>query len=95
MNLQFLKPNWKKFVVFIMLFLVLPQMIENEITLFGGFYIIRSLSEVSAPRVDLFLFIIILIIDYFLSCLFVWIYDRYINKFILSQSEEEIIPEEK
>jgi hypothetical protein len=78
-----------------MLFLVLPQMIENEITLFGGFYIVKSFSEISAPKIDLFLISIMLIITYLLSCLFVWIYDRYINKFISGEGEEEIIPEEK
>ena len=91
---QFLKPDWRKIVLILILFSILPERVENEITFFGVAYIIKSFSEVSAPQIDLLFLTIMLIISYLLSCLVTWVYDRYINKFIVGEGEEEIIPEE-
>lgn len=95
MNLKFLKPDWKKIVVFIILFLVLPQKVSTDFIFFGGVYIIKSLFESYPPNLDLMITAIVLIASYLLACLLVWIYNTKINKFIVSEGEVEVQPPEK
>ncbi len=94
MNLKFLAPDWKKIIIFIILFLVLPQKVSNDFILFGGVFIIKSLFESYAPNLDLIVTVIILIVSYLLACLLVWVYDTKINKFIAFESEIEVPPPE-
>lgn len=95
MSLNFFKPNWKKIVLFIILFLILPQRISNDFILFGGVFMIKSLFESNPPNLDLIITVIILIASYLLSCFLVWIYETKINKFIVSEGEEEVSPPEE
>jgi len=95
MNLKFIKPDWRKIVLFIILFLVLPQKVSNDFILFGGVFIIKALFESYPPNLDLIVSLVVLIISYLLACLLVWIYDSKINKFIVSEGEVEVHPEEK
>ncbi len=98
MNLNFLKtlkPDWKKIVLFIIFFLILPQKISDNIILFGGVSIIKFLFESYPPDLDLTVTVIVLIVSYLLSCILVWIYDNKINKFIVSESEIEVPPPEE
>ena len=95
MNLRFLKPGWRKIVLFIILFLILPQRASNDFILFGGVFIIKSLFESYPPNLDLTVTAIVLIISYLIACILVWIYDTKINKFIITESEVEVQPKEK
>jgi len=91
---QFIKPDWRRIVLFIILFLILPQKVSNEIILFGGVYIIKFLFESEPPKLDLIVTVIVLIVSYLVACILVWIYDSRINKFIISEGEVEVQPEE-
>ncbi len=88
-----IKPDWRKIVIFIVLFLVLPQKVSGNFIFFGGVFIIKSFFESYPPNLDLNLTIIILVLSYFLACFLVWIYDNKINKFIVSEVEVEVEPE--
>ncbi len=89
------KPDWRKIVLFIILFLVLPQMVSGNIILFGGVFIIKSLFESYAPELDLLITLVVLIVSYLLACILVWIYDHKINTFIVSEGEVEVHPPEE
>ncbi|NIM47094.1 MAG: hypothetical protein GTN40_02965 [Candidatus Aenigmarchaeota archaeon] len=93
--LKFLKPEWRKIVLFIILFLILPQKVSNDIILFGGVSIIKFLFESQPPDLDLIVTVIVLIVSYLLSCILVWIYDNKINKFIISEGEVDVSPPEE
>ena len=93
--LKFLKPDWRKIVLFIILFLILPQKVSNDIVLFGGVFIIKSLFESYQPNLDLVVIVIILIVSYLLSCILIWVYDTKINKFIAFEGEVEVPPPEE
>ncbi len=98
MNLNFLKhlkPDWRKIVLFIILVLILPQKVSNDIILFGGVSIIKFLFESHPPDLDLIVTVIVLIVSYLLSCILVWIYDNKINKFIISEGEVDVSPPEE
>jgi len=98
MNLNFLKilkPDWKRIVLFVILFLILPQRVSNSFIFFGGVSIIKFLFESYPPDLDLSVTVIVLIISYLLSCLLVWIYDNKINKFIVSEGEVDVSPPEE
>lgn len=91
-----IKPDWRRIVIFIVLFLVLPQKTPDELVLFGGVYIIKSLFEAHPPSLDLTITVVSLLASYLLACLLVWFYDAKFNKFILSEGEVEVqLPEEK
>ncbi len=90
-----LKPDWRRIVLFIVLFLVLPQKASDELVFFGGVFIIKSLFEAHPPSLDLTIAVISLIASYIIACLLIWIYDKKINKFIMSEGEEEVQPPEK
>ena len=91
-----IKPDWRRVVIFILLFLILPQNSSGEFVFFGGVYIIKSLFEAHPPSLDLTITAISLIASYLLACLLVWFYDAKFNKFIVSEGEEEVqLPEEK
>ena len=90
-----IKPDWRRIVLFIVLFLVLPQKTPDELVLFGGVYIIKSLFEAHPPILDLTITAISLIASYLLACLLVWFYDAKFNKFILSEGEIEVQPPEE
>lgn len=92
---QFLKPDWRRIVLFIILFLILPQKVSNEIILFGGVYIIKFLFGSEPPKLDLIVAAIVLIASYLIACVLVWIYDSRINKFVISEGEVEVQPEEE
>jgi len=89
------KPDWRKIVLFVILFLVLPQRASGNIIFFGGVFIIKSLFESYAPELDLLITLIVLIVSYLLACLLVWIYDHKINTFIVSEGEVEVNPPEE
>jgi hypothetical protein len=88
-------PDWRRIILFIILFLVLPQKVSNDFIFFGGVFIIRSLFESLPPNLDLNITAIILIASYFISCLVIWLYDSKINTFILSEGEVDVNPPEK
>jgi len=90
-----LKPDWRRIVLFIVLFLVLPQKASDELVFFGGVYIIKSLFEAHPPILDLTVAVISLIASYLLACLLVWFYDAKFNKFIISEGEVEVNPPEE
>jgi hypothetical protein len=90
-----IKPDWRRIVIFILLFLVLPQKTPDGLVLFGGVYIIRSLFEAHPPILDLTVAVISLIASYLLACLLVWFYDAKFNKFIVSEGEIEVQPPEE
>ncbi len=89
------KPNWKKIVLFLFLFLVLPQEISNDLVFFGGVYIIKSLFELYQPFLNFLITAAVLVVSYLVACVAVWIYETKINKFIISEGEEEVQPPEK
>ena len=95
MNLKFLKPDLRKIILFIILFLVLPQKVSEDFIIFGGVFIIKSLFESYAPKIDLILTVIVLIVYYLLACLLIWIYDSKRNKFIVSEGEVDVEPPEE
>lgn len=88
---QFLKPNWRKIVTFI-IFLLLTFILvfgsfalppskrgkEYYIVLFLYYFLAFpiELTAYSDPILGLLGFIINIIYLYFLSCLMVWIYDK-------------------
>jgi hypothetical protein len=90
-----IKPDWRRIALFIVLFLVLPQKASDELVFFGGVFIIKSLFEAHPPSLDLTIAVISLIASYLLACLLIWIYDKKINKFIMSEGEEEVQPPEE
>jgi hypothetical protein len=90
-----IKPDWRRIVIFILLFLVLPQNASGEFVFFGGVFIIKSLFEAHPPSLDLTIAAISLIASYLLACLLVWFYDAKFNKFILSEGEVEVSPPEE
>jgi len=90
-----IKPDWRRIVIFIVLFLVLPQNASGEFVFFGGVFIIKSLFEAHPPSLDLTVAVISLIVSYLLACLLVWFYDAKFNKFILSEGEVEVSPPEE
>ncbi len=90
-----IKPDWRRIVLLIVLFLVLPQKMPDELVLFGGVYIIKSLFEAHPPSLDLTAAVISLTASYLLACLLVWFYDSKFNKFIISEGEEEVQPPEE
>jgi hypothetical protein len=90
-----IKPNWKKVVLFIFLFLVLPQEISNDFVFFGGVYIIKSLFELYQPFLNFLITVVVLVVSYLVACIAIWIYDTKINKFIVTEGEEEVQPPEK
>ena len=95
LNLKFLKPDWRKIIIFIILFLVLPQKVSSEFIFFGGVYIIKFLFESHPPALDLIMSVVVLIVSYLLACLLVWVYDTKVNKYILSEGEVEVQPPEE
>ena len=94
-KLKIFKPDWRRIVLFIILFLVLPQKTPDELVLFGGVYLIKSLFEPQPPNIDLIVAIIVLISSYLIACLLIWFYDAKFNKFILSEGEVEVQPPEE
>jgi len=90
-----IKPDWRRIILFIILFLVLPQKISDGFIFFGGVYIIKSLFESLPPTLDLSITVVMLIVSYLLASLVIWLYDKKINKFIMSEGEIEVQPEEK
>lgn len=89
---EFLKPDWRKIVIFVILFVMLiiianlyppkliPSWLENLniIFYFPDFFIFEIL-KLSISTV-IFLFILDLIYWYLLSCLIVWVYDKVKKK---------------
>lgn len=76
---QFLKPDWKKIVVFLIIFIVLilfshifTSVSTATDTTTGGYYTPSSILTI-APHFIIYL----LLISYFLSCLIFWIYDKF------------------
>ena len=90
-----IKPDWRRIVLFILLFLVLPQNASGELVFFGGVFIIKSLFEAHPPSLDLTVTAITLIASYLLACLLVWFYDAKFNKSIVSEGEVEVPPPEE
>jgi hypothetical protein len=91
---QMLKPEWKRLVLLVILFLILPQRISNDYTLFGGVYLVKYLFETYQPALDLYIFAIVLVSSYILVSFVIWIYDKKINKFIVTEGEEVVeVPE--
>jgi len=90
-----IKPDWRRIILFIILFLVLPQKISDGFIFFGGVYIIKSLFESLPPTLDLSITAIMLIASYLLASLVIWFYDKKINKFIMSEGEIEVQPPEE
>jgi hypothetical protein len=90
---EFLKPDWRKIVLTIIIFLILinVQIFPGKIISMPGTEVIiyvSLLSELehtyygSYKRIfeSIGLIVIFLFISYFLSCLIVWIYDRVKKK---------------
>jgi hypothetical protein len=92
---QLLKPEWKRIALLVILFLILPQKISNDFTLFGGVYLIRYLFETYQPSLDIYTFAVILISSYLVVSFLVWLYDKKINKFIVTEGEETVNPPEE
>lgn len=93
---QFLKPDWKKIVVFILFFslisyispflhdYIFPCVYVGPDSCMGEFYglpLIFGVRLLAVFRLDNIIFLITdLIFWYLLSCLIVWIYDKFIKK---------------
>lgn len=72
--------------------LTLPQLVGEDIMLFGGVYIIKSLFEAQPPQLDLLFLAVIFIASYLIACLLIWIYENKINKVIANVEEIDVPP---
>jgi hypothetical protein len=95
MILNFLKPNWKKIILFIIFILIFPQMIGGNIVLLGSIRLVEYLFESQPPQLNLIFLLVILIVSYLLACLIPEFYDRKVRKFIAFEEEIDVEPPEK
>jgi len=77
---EFLKPNWRKFFVSIILFFII-LLITTPIIIFEPFYFLAFLFELFiglfvAFPVSLLFWIYFFLLPYILSCLIFWIYNK-------------------
>ena len=89
------KPDWKRIAIFIILFMILPQRVSDEFTIFGGVYLIKYLVETYEPIFDLTTTILILIGSYLAITIVIWVYEKKVNKFIVNEGEEEAVASEE
>jgi hypothetical protein len=80
---EFLKPDWRKIIVFILSlnFLLIPYTChvakggcDDFYLIAGWLFILISISFIPQIIIPLIIF------DYFLSCFIIWIYDKYKKK---------------
>ena len=92
---EFLKPDWRKIVITVLLFLIIPEPIVLCIDPGGCNWTLIPFGNLLSPLMIL-LFIVsmggsvtfepiliilmTLLVSYFLSCLIVWIYDKVKKK---------------
>ena len=73
---EFLKPNWKKIIIFVIIFIITHT---EEIPSVWKYVYQQVLINYGAISFT-FILIIDALIIYFLSCLIVWIYDKVKKK---------------
>jgi len=93
---EFLKPDWRKIVVFVILFILSSFISAYFNTIYSAIGFCSSIkagfplafnTEISgiecggdSSNFDIFSFILDIIFWYLLSCLIVWIYDKFRKK---------------
>jgi hypothetical protein len=92
---QLLKPDWKRIAFLIILFMILPQNISGSLVLFGGVYFVKSLFDFYQPVIDLTFTLMLLVSTYIVVSLLVWLYEKKINTFIVTEGEEDVQPQEE
>jgi hypothetical protein len=92
---QLLKPDWKRVALLVILFMVLPQNISGSYVLFGGVYFVKSLFDFYQPMIDLSFTLMLIISSYIVISLAVWLYEKKINTFIVTEGEEDVQPPEQ
>jgi len=90
-----LKPDWKRLAFLVILFMILPQNISGSLILFGGVYFVKSLFDFYQPVIDLTFTLMLLVSSYILVSLVVWLYEKKINTFIVTEGEEDVQPQEE
>jgi predicted membrane protein len=92
---QFLKPDWRKIVLFVVLIIILPIFPQNLcqdtvclipipfsiiLAAFINTSIKNGINYFTDPFGNFIIIIIVFIIEFLLSCLIVWIYDKFRKK---------------
>jgi len=83
---QFLKPDWRKIVLFLVLLNFVPMPLVcyyalggcGEMFIVAGF--IFFLTVLMTPLIMIVIAIPLIILSYLLSCLIIWIYDKFKGK---------------
>jgi len=92
---QFLKPDWRKIIIFVVLFIIFSFLMNNtfyiedkgfpfvylDFPVYGPAMLLNeTLVDYRAPIFSLINFILDIIFWYLFSCLIIWIYDKMKKK---------------
>jgi len=95
MTLNFLKPDWRRIILFLIFIFIMPQLIGGEFVFLGGVHMLKSLFEAQPLKLNLSFLAITFIAYYLLACLIVWIYENKMKKFITDVEEIDVPPPEE